>query len=102
MNLRITTSEAKGGMNKRSNSLTYYLRGTMNKRAADLFYSKQILVSYTGLAIKIKEAYINQKSTKISKNGLFNLSKVDDRHNWIGKFELVQDGDWYVLERIEE
>jgi hypothetical protein len=101
MKLLIRISEAKGGANS-NNSLHYYLRGTMNNHAMGLFPSKQIIVSYTGNEVKIKEATLNQKSTKISKNGMFNLSKIDDRHNWIGKYELLQDDEWYILERITE
>jgi len=90
-----------GGGVKYNQISTYCLYARLNNQSASLFPSKKIVVSYTGIELKIKEASLNQKAFTITAKNQFILSKVDDRHNWIGKFELVKDGDWYVLERIE-
>jgi hypothetical protein len=77
------------------------LFGYLNYIGINLF-DKEIIISYNGLDLKLRPAKFNDyKAAKISKN-LISFGKIEDRHNWIGTFELVQDGDWYVLERIEE
>ena len=82
---------------------TYQLRGYVSSNYLPLFPSKMIVVSYNGIDLKFRESnFDDTKTVKISINNQFSLGKIEDRHNWIGKFELVQDGDWYYLERIEE
>lgn len=78
-----------------------YLRLSLGKEGKLLFPSNKICVSYSGLYLKIREARFSDiKSQSISKQNQVIISNVDDYYNWIGEFELVADGEWYILERI--
>jgi lipoprotein signal peptidase len=83
-----------------SNKNGIYLLGVLNTIAVDLF-REGIIISYNLIDIKVRKPTIDDiKFVNVHNTVAFGM--VEDRHNWIGKFELVQDGDWYYLERIEE
>jgi hypothetical protein len=84
-----------------SNNKNLQLKGFCNKIARDTL-GNSVVVSYDGINLKIRVARFSDQKTVSLNSHILCLDKVDDRHNWIGTFELVQDGDWYYLERIEE
>ena len=76
---------------------------TLNSEAQKLFPSGNVILSYSGAEIRLREATIDDsKSLTVSnKSGTFSAGVLHDVENWIGKHELLQNGDWFIFEKLQ-
>jgi hypothetical protein len=76
---------------------------TLNLEAQKLFPSGNVILSYSGAEIRLREATIDDsKSLTVSnKSGTFSAGALYDVENWIGKHELLQSGDWFIFEKLQ-
>jgi hypothetical protein len=76
---------------------------TLNSEAQKLFPSGNVVMSYSGAEVRLREATIDDsKSLTISnKSGTFSAGILYDVENWIGKHELLQIGDWFIFEKLQ-
>ena len=76
---------------------------TLNPEAQKLFPSGNVVMSYSGAEVRLREATIDDsKSLTISnKSGTFSAGILYDVENWIGKHELLQNGDWFIFEKLQ-
>jgi hypothetical protein len=76
---------------------------TLNSEAQKLFPSGDVVLRYSGAEIRLREATIDDsKSLTISnKSGTFSAGILYDVENWIGKHELLQNGDWFIFEKLQ-
>jgi hypothetical protein len=76
---------------------------TLNSEAQKLFPSGNVILSYSGAEIRLREATIDDsKSLTVSnKSGTFSAGVLHDVENWIGKHELLQIGDWFIFEKLQ-
>ncbi len=81
------------------NSVQFYLKPEIYNQ----LINKEIVVSYTEDSIKFREAMIDDKNTrtltKVPKQKAYICStKIDNKSDFIGKWSVVKDGDWFILD----